>query len=78
MKKMKKRGLAWALSVALGFVCALVLGVLFYGARDFLNRAFHALSNTKTPMRFAMISVAINIVLNLLLPKNMEIDKMDS
>ncbi|MBR5289292.1 MAG: hypothetical protein IKU34_12005 [Clostridia bacterium] len=31
MKKRKKRGLAWALSVALGFVCALVLGVLFYG-----------------------------------------------
>ena len=44
-----------------------MLGVLFYGARDFLNRAFHALSNTKTPMRFAMISVALNIVLNLLL-----------
>ena len=44
-----------------------MLGVLFYGARDFLNRAFHALSNTKTPMRFAMISVALNIALNLIL-----------
>lgn len=44
-----------------------MLGVLFYGARDFLNRAFHALSNTKTPMRFACISVAMNIALNLIL-----------
>lgn len=32
MKKRKKRGLAWLLSVLLGFVCALVLGVLFYAA----------------------------------------------
>lgn len=44
-----------------------MLGVLFYGARDFLNRAFHALSNTKSPMRYACISVALNVVLNLLL-----------
>ena len=30
MKRKKKRGVAWALSAMLGFVCALVLGVLFY------------------------------------------------
>lgn len=31
MMKKKKRGVAWVLSAALGFVCALVLGALFYG-----------------------------------------------
>ena len=31
MNKKKKRGIVWALSVLLGFVCALVLGALFYG-----------------------------------------------
>ena len=30
MKKKKKRGFAWALSALLGFVCALMLGALFY------------------------------------------------
>ncbi len=32
MKKKKKRGIAWAFSMLLGFICALVLGALFYGA----------------------------------------------
>lgn len=31
MKKKKKRGITWMISVLLGFVCALVLGALFYG-----------------------------------------------
>ena len=31
MKKKKRSGCLWALSMALGFVCALVLGALFYG-----------------------------------------------
>ena len=32
MKKRKKRGLWGVVSMLLGFVCALILGVLFYGA----------------------------------------------
>lgn len=56
-----------SVAMTAGIFLFYMLGVIFYGARDFLNRAFHALSNTKTPMRFAMISVALNIVLNLLL-----------
>ena len=44
-----------------------MIGVLFFGARDFLNRAFHALSDTKTPMRFACVSMVLNVTLNLLL-----------
>lgn len=44
-----------------------MIGVLFFGARDFLNRAFHSLSDTKTPMRYACVSVVLNVTLNLLL-----------
>lgn len=31
MKRRKRRGLKWAFSMLLGFICALVLGALFYG-----------------------------------------------
>ena len=48
------------------FLCY-VVGVPFFGLRDLTNRVFHAFEDTKTPMYIAMISVAVNIVLNLIL-----------
>ena len=44
-----------------------VIGVLSFGLRDLLNRAFHALKDTKTPFRVACVVVASNIVLNFIL-----------
>lgn len=52
------------------FLCY-VVGVPFYASRDMLNRVFHAMQDTKTPMRVAAISMAINIVLNILLRRVM-------
>ncbi len=44
-----------------------VMGVPFYGMRDLMNRVYHSMENTKTPMIIACISMALNIFLNLLL-----------
>ena len=41
-----------------------LVGVPAFGLRDFLNRSFHAIQDTKTPFRVACIVVAINIALN--------------
>lgn len=56
-----------SVAVTAGIFVFYMVGVLFFGARDFLNRAFHALSDTKTPMRYACVSVVLNVTLNLLL-----------
>lgn len=44
-----------------------VIGVLAYAYRDIFNRAFHAAQDTRTPMSNAMITMLINVVLNLVL-----------
>lgn len=44
-----------------------VVGVPFFGTRDLLNRVFHSLKDTKTPMIIAAVSMAANILLNLIL-----------
>lgn len=44
-----------------------VVGVPFFGTRDMLNRVYHSLQDTKTPMRVACVSMAINIALNFVL-----------
>ena len=49
------------------------LGVIFYGMRDILNRAFYSLQDTKTPMINGVIGMSINIVLNLVLVQFMGI-----
>lgn len=51
-----------------------VVGVPFFGVRDLLNRVFHSLQDTKTPMIIAAISMAFNIVLNLILRKYMGVN----
>jgi putative peptidoglycan lipid II flippase len=45
------------------------LGMIAFGLRDILSRAFYALQDTKTPMINATIGVAINIILNIVLSR---------
>jgi len=40
------------------------IGMIGYAIQDICNRSFFALKNTKTPMAFGMLSVAVNIGLN--------------
>lgn len=51
-----------------------VMGVPFYGMRDLMNRVYHSMENTKTPMIIACISMALNIVLNLILREVMGVN----
>ncbi len=48
-----------------------VIGVFFYGARDMLNRAFHSLQDTRTTLVNSAITVALNVLLNLILVRPM-------
>ena len=48
-----------------------VLGVFFFGARDMLNRAFHSLQDTRTTLYNSLVTVLLNVVLNLILVKVM-------
>ena len=47
------------------------IGILFYGYRDILNRAFYSMHDTKTPMINSVFAVALGVVLNLILVKVM-------
>ncbi len=44
-----------------------LIGVPSFGMRDYLNRTFHALQDTKIPFAVACLTVCLNIVLNLIL-----------
>lgn len=45
------------------------IGMIGYGLRDVLSRAFYSLQDTKTPMINATIGVVLNIILNIILSK---------
>lgn len=45
------------------------IGMIAFGLRDILSRAFYALQDTKTPMINATIAVVLNIILNFVLSK---------
>lgn len=45
------------------------IGMLAFGLRNILSRAFYALQDTKTPMISATMAVVLNIILNLILSK---------
>lgn len=49
------------------------LGMLGFGLREILSRAFYSLQDTKTPMINAIIAVFLNILLNIILSKHMGI-----
>lgn len=49
------------------------IGMIGFGIQEVLNKTFFALQDTKTPMKFGMISVTINIVLNIILIRKMDL-----
>ncbi len=49
------------------------IGMIGYGLRDVLSRAFYSMQDTKTPMINATIGVVLNIILNIILSKYMGI-----
>lgn len=53
--------------VTAGILACYIVGVPAFGMRDFLNRMFHSLKDTKTPFRVSCLVVACNIVLNIIL-----------
>lgn len=56
-----------SVKVTAGILVFYVIGVPAFGIRDYLNRLFHALQDTKTPFRVACLVVLMNIVLNFIL-----------
>lgn len=48
-----------------------LIGVPSFGMRDYLNRTFHAIQDTKTPFAVACFTVCLNIILNLILRRFM-------
>ena len=56
-----------AARVTAGILVCYVVGVPAFGMRDFLNRVFHSLQDTRTPFWVSCVVVATNIVLNLIL-----------
>ncbi len=49
------------------------IGMIGFGLREVISRAFYALGDTKTPVINAVMSVTINIILNIILSKYMGI-----
>ena len=49
------------------------VGMIGFGTQEVLNKSFFALKDTKTPTKFGIISVIINIVLNLILIRKMDL-----
>lgn len=56
---------AWALLF-------LSIGIAFFAMRDLVSRAFFAVQDTTTPMLLGMVTVGVNVVLNLLLIEPLE------
>ena len=48
-----------------------IIGVYSYGMRDILNRAFHACQDTRTPMLNSVVTMGLNVVLNIILVRVM-------
>ena len=44
-----------------------LIGVPSFGLRDFLNRTFHSVQDTKTPFYVSVLVVVMNIILNIIL-----------
>ena len=49
------------------------IGMIGFGIQEILNKSFFALKDTKTPTKFGIVSVVINIVLNLILIRKMDL-----
>ncbi len=51
-----------------------VVGVLAFGLRDLLSRAFHSMQDTKTPFRVTLVGLLLNTLLDWILGKLMGIN----
>ena len=60
-----------AVSMTSGALFYYSIGMLPYGLRTTLTKAFYALEDTKTPMINSTIAVVVNIILNIVLSKYM-------
>ncbi len=60
-----------SVSVTTGPFVFYIIGLIGFGVRDLLNRAFHSVKDTKTPMANSAVTVVMNIVLNLILVRAM-------
>ena len=60
-----------SVNLTAGVLLFYLIGVLAFGLRDFMNRTFHAIQDTKTPFKVACLVVVMNIVLNLILRRFM-------
>lgn len=58
-----------SLMLTSGVFAMYILGELFFGIRDLLNRVFYSMQDTKTPMGVALFMIIINILLNLILKR---------
>lgn len=54
-----------------GVLVFYLIGVPSFGMRDFLNRTFHSVQDTKTPFLVSLLVVVLNVVLNLVLRRFM-------
>jgi len=62
---------AESVAVTTGPFIFYIIGLIGFGVRDLLNRAFHSVKDTKTPMSNSAVTVVINIILNLILVRMM-------
>lgn len=63
-----------AVGVTSGVFIFYMIGVLGFGLRDLLNRAFHSMQNTRIPLYMSCVTVALNVVLNLILSRFMGVN----
>ena len=63
-----------SVEITSGALLFYLLGVPAFGLRDMLNRVFHAERDTFTPFRAAVLTVLVNIALNLILVRSMGIN----
>ncbi|MFR1077439.1 MAG: murein biosynthesis integral membrane protein MurJ, partial [Romboutsia timonensis] len=49
------------------------IGMVAFGLRDILGKVFYALQDTKTPMKNGVIAMVMNIVLNIILVKYLQL-----
>ncbi len=62
---------AQSVAITTGPFLFYVIGLIGFGVRDMLNRAFHSIQDTKTPMSNSMITMVLNVILNITLVRVM-------
>lgn len=62
-----------AISMTSGALFYYSIGMMGFGLREILSRAFYSMQDTMTPMKNSVLAVSMNIVLNLILSRFMGI-----